>query len=137
MIRDEDGALTGYVYVDLNTRDYGGFVNRANDLLRKMKLPAGYTYQWSGEYEFELRAKQRLKLILPVVFFVIFLLLYMIFKSVTEAAGPDFSNRLRHDRRTAAAMAAWLQLQRSGLGRLYRAVRDCGGNRRGDGRVSA
>jgi Cu(I)/Ag(I) efflux system membrane protein CusA/SilA len=86
MIRDEDGALTGYVYVDLNTRDYGGFVNHANDLLRqKMKLPAGYTYQWSGEYEFELRAKQRLKLILPVVFFVIFLLLYLIFKSVTEA----------------------------------------------------
>ena len=85
MVRDEDGALTGYVYVDLNTRDYGGFVNQANDLLRKMKLPAGYTYQWSGEYEFELRAKQRLKLILPVVFFVIFLLLYMIFKSVTEA----------------------------------------------------
>jgi Cu(I)/Ag(I) efflux system membrane protein CusA/SilA len=86
MIRDEDGALTGYVYVDLNTRDYGGFVNHANDLLRhNLKLPAGYTYQWSGEYEFELRAKQRLKLILPVVFFVIFLLLYMIFKSVTEA----------------------------------------------------
>lgn len=86
MIRDEDGALTGYVYVDLNTRDYGGFVNHANALLRqKLKLPAGYTYQWSGEYEFELRAKERLKLILPVVFFVIFLLLYMIFKSVTEA----------------------------------------------------
>lgn len=86
MIRDEDGALTGYVYVDLNTRDYGGFVDHANDLLRqKMKLPAGYTYQWSGEYEFELRAKERLKLILPVVFFVIFLLLYMVFKSVTEA----------------------------------------------------
>jgi len=86
MIRDEDGALTGYVYVDLNTRDYGGFVNHANDLLRqKMKLPAGYTYQWSGEYEFELRAKERLKLILPVVFFMIFLLLYLIFKSVTEA----------------------------------------------------
>jgi Cu(I)/Ag(I) efflux system membrane protein CusA/SilA len=86
MIRDEDGALTGYVYVDLNTKDYGGFVNQANDLLRqKMKLPAGYTYQWSGEYEFELRAKQRLKIILPVVFFIIFLLLYMIFKSVTES----------------------------------------------------
>ncbi len=86
MIRDEDGALTGYVYVDLNTRDYGGFVDHANNLLRqKLKLPAGHTYQWSGEYEFEIRAKQRLKLILPVVFFVIFLLLYLIFKSVTEA----------------------------------------------------
>lgn len=49
------------------------------------KLPAGYTYQWSGEYEFELRAKERLNIIMPVVFFVIFLLLYMVFHSVTEA----------------------------------------------------
>jgi Cu(I)/Ag(I) efflux system membrane protein CusA/SilA len=87
MIRDEDGALTGYVYVDLNTSDYGGFVTRATNLLnQKLSLPAGYTYTWSGEYEFELRAKKRLELILPVVFFVIFLLLYMVFNSVTEAA---------------------------------------------------
>ena len=86
MIRDEDGQLTGYVYIDLNTTDYGGFVNQASSLLRqKLYLPAGYTYQWSGEYEFQLRAKERLKIILPVVFFVIFLLLYMIFHSVTEA----------------------------------------------------
>jgi Cu(I)/Ag(I) efflux system membrane protein CusA/SilA len=87
MIRDEDGLLTGYVYLDLATKDYGGFVTKADRLLQeKFKLPAGYTYKWSGEYEFELRAKQRLKLILPVVFFVIFLLLYMIFHSATEAA---------------------------------------------------
>lgn len=86
MIRDEDGQLTGYVYIDLNTKDYGGFVEQASSTLaQKLTLPAGYTYQWSGEYEFELRAKERLKIILPVVFFVIFLLLYMIFHSVTEA----------------------------------------------------
>ena len=87
MIRDEDGALTGYVYIDLNTNDYGGFVTSASNLLKqKLALPPGFTYKWSGEYEFELRAKQRLQLILPVVFFVIFLLLYMVFHSVTEAA---------------------------------------------------
>ena len=87
MIRDEDGALTGYVYIDLNTKDYGGFVQRAETALRqKLKLAPGYSYKWSGEYESELRAKQRLQLILPVVFFVIFLLLYMVFHSVTEAA---------------------------------------------------
>ena len=87
MIRDEDGALTGYVYIDLNTKDYGGFVKRADDALRqKLALPAGYTYKWSGEYEFEQRAKARLQLIMPVVFFVIFLLLYMVFHSVIEAA---------------------------------------------------
>lgn len=87
MIRDEDGALTGYVYIDLNTNDYGGFVANAGNLLKqKLALPPGYSYKWSGEYEFELRAKQRLELILPVVFFVIFMLLYMVFHSVTEAA---------------------------------------------------
>ena len=86
MIRDEDGQLTGYVYVDLNTTDYGGFVQQASNLFeQKLWLPAGYTYQWSGEYEFELRARQRLKIILPMVFFVIFMLLYMVFHSVTEA----------------------------------------------------
>jgi Cu(I)/Ag(I) efflux system membrane protein CusA/SilA len=87
MIRDEDGALTGYVYIDLNTKDYGGFVTQASNLLRqKLALPSGFTYKWSGEYEFELRAKERLQLILPIVFFVIFLLLYIVFHSVTEAA---------------------------------------------------
>ena len=87
MIRDEDGALTGYVYLDLKTKDYGGFVNQADKLLRsKLNLPAGYTYRWAGEYEFELRAKARLKLILPIVFFAIFLLLYTVFKSAAEAA---------------------------------------------------
>jgi len=87
MIRDEDGALTGYVYIDLNTKDYGGFVTRASNLLKqKLALPPGFTFKWSGEYEFELRAKERLQLILPIVFFVIFMLLYVVFHSVTEAA---------------------------------------------------
>jgi Cu(I)/Ag(I) efflux system membrane protein CusA/SilA len=87
MIRDEDGALTGYVYIDLNTKDYGGFVTHATNLLKqKLALPPGLTYKWSGEYEFELRAKERLQLILPIVFFVIFLLLYMVFHSIAEAA---------------------------------------------------
>jgi copper/silver efflux system protein len=87
MIRDEDGALTGYVYIDLNTKDYGGFVTHASNLLKqKLALPPGFTYKWSGEYEFELRAKERLQLILPIVFFVIFMLLYVVFHSATEAA---------------------------------------------------
>lgn len=87
MIRDEDGALTGYVYLNIQGNNYGGYVHRAEQLLRqKVVLPAGYTWRWAGEYEFELRAKQRLMLILPVVFVVIFLLLYLVFKSALEAA---------------------------------------------------
>jgi copper/silver efflux system protein len=87
MIRDEDGTLTGYVYIDLNAKDYGGFVIHATNLLKQeLALPPGFTYKWSGEYEFELRAKERLQLILPIVFFVIFMLLYVVFHSVAEAA---------------------------------------------------
>ena len=86
MIRDEDGAVTGYVYIDLKNADYGGFVAKADKLLRdKLVLPPHYTYKWSGEYQLEQHAKQRLELILPIVFFVIFILLYLVFKSVTEA----------------------------------------------------
>jgi len=86
MIRDEEGQLTGYVFIDLKTSDYGGFVNQASQLLKQeMKLPVGFTYQWSGEYEFQLRARERLKLILPIVFAVILLLLYLVFRSITEA----------------------------------------------------
>jgi Cu(I)/Ag(I) efflux system membrane protein CusA/SilA len=87
MIRDEDGALTGYVFLNLKTNNYGGFVNRAEKTMQqKLSLRAGYTWRWAGEYEFEMRAKQRLEMILPIVFFVIFLLLYLVFKSAIEAA---------------------------------------------------
>jgi Cu(I)/Ag(I) efflux system membrane protein CusA/SilA len=86
MIRDEEGALTGYIYIDLKNTDYGGFVAKADKLLHdKLSLPANYSFQWSGEYELESRARQRLQLILPLVLFVIFLLLYLVFHSVTEA----------------------------------------------------
>ena len=87
MIRDEDAQLTGYVFVDLDTSNYGGFVRKADTLLRqKVRLPAGAAYHWSGEYEFQVRAKKRLEMIMPLVFFVIFLLLYMTFNSAAEAA---------------------------------------------------
>jgi Cu(I)/Ag(I) efflux system membrane protein CusA/SilA len=53
--------------------DYGGLVEQAsNALAQKLKLPSGYIYQWSGEYEFQLRAKERLKIIMPVWCFLSF-----------------------------------------------------------------
>ena len=86
MIRDEDGMLTGYVYVDLATSDYGTYVNKAQRVLdRQLHLPDGYNLKWSGEYEFQLRARKRLTVILPIVFGLIFVLLYMLFRSATEA----------------------------------------------------
>ena len=86
MIRDEDARLTAYVFVDLNTNDYGGYVARAQKALdANLHLPPGYSFNWSGEYEFELRARNRLALILPIVFAVVFALLYMLFDSVPES----------------------------------------------------
>ena len=85
MIRDEDGQLTGYIYINLKDTNYGAFVDTANRLLRdKIALSANYSFTWSGEYQYEKRAKQRLELIVPVVFAVIFLLLYMVFHSALE-----------------------------------------------------
>jgi len=86
MVRDEDGQLTGYVYVDTSDADYGGYVARAQRAIdRQLRLPSGFTLKWSGEYEFQLRARRRLSYILPIVFGVIFLLLYLLFDSAAEA----------------------------------------------------
>jgi Cu(I)/Ag(I) efflux system membrane protein CusA/SilA len=86
MIRDEDGQLAGYVYVDTSTRDTGGYVARAREeLTAELRLPPGYSLQWTGQYEFQVRARERLQVLLPIVFFTIFVLLYMTFRSVSEA----------------------------------------------------
>ena len=87
MIRDEDGQLAGYVYVDTATSDIGGHVDSARAALGdRLQLPAGYTLGWTGQYEFQVRAQERLQVLIPVVFFIIFMLLYMTFHSASEAA---------------------------------------------------
>jgi Cu(I)/Ag(I) efflux system membrane protein CusA/SilA len=86
MIRDEDGQLAGYIYVDTATGDIGGYVDAAKAAIdRGLELPAGYTLQWTGQYEFQLRARERLRILIPLVFFIIFMLLYMTFHSASEA----------------------------------------------------
>ena len=86
MIRDENAQLAGYVYVDTATRDIGGYVARAREAVTaNVALPPGYTLQWTGQYEFQVRARERLTVLLPIVFFIIFMLLYMTFHSASEA----------------------------------------------------
>jgi Cu(I)/Ag(I) efflux system membrane protein CusA/SilA len=87
MIRNEDGLLTGYVYVDLAGRDPAGYVEEAASVLReKVKLPAGYALAWSGQWEAMQRVRERLTVVVPVTLFLIFLLLYMNTRSVTKTA---------------------------------------------------
>ncbi|HEU5181121.1 MAG TPA: CusA/CzcA family heavy metal efflux RND transporter [Candidatus Polarisedimenticolia bacterium] len=86
MIRDENGLLAGYVYVDLSGRDIGGFVRDAKLAVAKnVALPTGYSLQWSGQYENMLRVRERLKVVVPITLFLIFVLLYMNTKSGVKA----------------------------------------------------
>ena len=85
MLRDENGMLNGYVYVDVAGRDVGGFVEEAKTLVRdQVKLPPGYTLVWSGQYEAMQRVKEKLTVIVPLTLFLIVMLLYMNTKSAVE-----------------------------------------------------
>jgi Cu(I)/Ag(I) efflux system membrane protein CusA/SilA len=85
MIRDEDGMLTGYVYIDIAGRDPGSYVDEASRLLKgKLGLPPGYAITWTGQYEAMQRVKERLKVVLPLTLFMIFLLLYVNTKSLAK-----------------------------------------------------
>jgi Cu(I)/Ag(I) efflux system membrane protein CusA/SilA len=85
MIRNEDGLLTGYVYVDIAGRDPNGYVEEAGSLLReKLKLPPGYAISWSGQYEGAQRVKERLEVVVPITLFLIFFLLYLNTRSITK-----------------------------------------------------
>ncbi len=85
MIRDEDGLLTGYVFVDVAGRDPGSYVKEASAMLREaIELPVGYALIWTGQYEAMQRVKAHLKVIVPLTLFFVFLLLYMNTKSITK-----------------------------------------------------
>jgi Cu(I)/Ag(I) efflux system membrane protein CusA/SilA len=85
MLRNENGMLNGYVYVDVAGRDVGGYVADAKRAVReKVALPAGYSLQWSGQYEAMERVRERLAVVLPLTLFLIFLLLYMNTKSTAR-----------------------------------------------------
>lgn len=87
MIRDENALLTGYVYVDLAGRDVGGYVEDAKRAVeQQLELPTGYSLVWSGQYENMVRVKERLKLVVPVTLFLIFVLLYINTRSAVKAA---------------------------------------------------
>ena len=87
MIRNENGLLVGYVYVDIAGRDVGGYVEDAKrHVAQRVKLPSGYALEWSGQYENMQRVRERLKLVMPFTLFLIFFLLYMNTKLAREDA---------------------------------------------------
>jgi Cu(I)/Ag(I) efflux system membrane protein CusA/SilA len=85
MLRDENGMLSGYVYVDVAGRDIGGYVEDAKKAVRdNVKLPSGYSFAWSGQYEAMQRVKEKLTVVLPLTIFLIMMLLYINTKSMTK-----------------------------------------------------
>jgi Cu(I)/Ag(I) efflux system membrane protein CusA/SilA len=96
MLRDENGFLAGYVYVDVSGRDIGSYVDEARKLVSNhIQLKPGYTLNWSGQYENMQRVKETLKLVVPITIALIFVLLYMntrsVFKSTIVMLAVPFS----------------------------------------------
>ncbi len=92
MVRDENGLLVGYVYVDIDggQRDVGGYVDEAKDAVRRaqgdgsLRMPPGYVLEWTGQYELLAKMRERMKLVIPLTLFLVVVLLWMHFKNFTE-----------------------------------------------------
>ncbi|MBT8464922.1 MAG: efflux RND transporter permease subunit [Deltaproteobacteria bacterium] len=85
-IKSEGSRPTAWIYVDLTSSDIGGYVARAKEVIaREVQMPPGYRIIWSGQFEYMERATQRLKLILPVTLIIVFLLLYLNFRTLTDS----------------------------------------------------
>ncbi|OGW67183.1 MAG: cation transporter [Nitrospirae bacterium RIFCSPLOWO2_02_FULL_62_14] len=85
MIRDENGRLAAYVYVDMAGRDVGGYVEDLKArVAEKIELPSGYTIAWSGQYEFMERVRKRLMVVIPLTLLIIFVIFYLTFQSIAE-----------------------------------------------------
>jgi len=92
MIKSENARKTVWVYIDTWQSDIGGLVEGLqNAVAQEMKLPEGYSLQWSGQFEFMQRASQRLKIIVPLTLVLIFFLLYLHFGNLTETFIVIFS----------------------------------------------
>ena len=86
-IRNDNGLLTGYVYVDLSDSDVGSFVSNAKRIVKeKLSLPSGYSLSWSGQYENIQRVKEKLKIVLPVTFLIIIILIYFNTTSIVQTS---------------------------------------------------
>lgn len=85
MIKSENARLNGWIFVDTQGRDLGSYVKAAQIAVNEqVDLPAGYTISWSGQYEYMVRAKERLVLVVPVTLIIIMLLLYLNFRNITD-----------------------------------------------------
>lgn len=83
-IKSEEGLLASYVYIDFSGRDIGRYVDEAKKKVASLKIPEGYRLEWSGEYEYLVKTHERLRLVIPLTAFIIFLLIYFNTRSATK-----------------------------------------------------
>jgi Cu(I)/Ag(I) efflux system membrane protein CusA/SilA len=83
-IKSEEGLLASYVYIDFSGRDVGGYVEEAKQRVADFKIPEGYRLEWSGEYEYMAKTAERLKIVIPLTLFIIFVLIYLNTQSVIK-----------------------------------------------------
>lgn len=83
-IKSEEGLLTAYVFVDITGRDMGGYVEDAKKKVSTLKIPEGYRLVWSGEYENLIKTHERLKMVIPLTLFIIFILIYLNTRSTVK-----------------------------------------------------
>lgn len=85
MIKSENARINGWIFVDTKDRDLGSYVKEAREHVAKtIDLPPGYSISWSGQYEYMLRAMERLTIVVPITFMIIFMLLYLNFRKLGD-----------------------------------------------------
>jgi Cu(I)/Ag(I) efflux system membrane protein CusA/SilA len=85
MIKSENARINGWIFVDTEDRDLGSYVNEARSIVAEsVDLPPGYSISWAGQYEYMLRAMDRLKIVVPITLIIIFMLLFLNFKSIAD-----------------------------------------------------
>jgi Cu(I)/Ag(I) efflux system membrane protein CusA/SilA len=86
VVKSENARSTAWIYVDIKNIDIGTYVKKAQQVVNeKIKLPPGYSMIWSGQYEYMMRAQKRMMIVVPMTLIIIFLLLYLNFKNITES----------------------------------------------------
>ncbi|MCX5834105.1 MAG: efflux RND transporter permease subunit, partial [Deltaproteobacteria bacterium] len=84
VIKSEEGLLSSYVFIDYSGGDIGGYVSRLKERVADLKIPEGYRIEWSGEYEYLVTTHERLKIVIPLTVFIIFVLIFLNTRSVVK-----------------------------------------------------
>ena len=132
-IRNENGQLVGFVFVDITSDDIQGYVDAASKRINEVvQFPPGYYMQWAGQFEYLKSAEQRLKIVVPFTLLIIFVLIYMNTQSAVKTFIVLLGRSVLASRCVLVSLPARLQHEHRRVGRPHRAGRPRCRNRRRD-----